>query len=527
LGGVPGVPKMTYGVDGEGRSTTVTAASGQNPVTGVNYVTANGTGQPVGALTQVTFGSADSDSYQFDTNTGRMTQYSFNVNGQSAVGNLTWNSNGTLQKLAITDPFNSQDNQTCTYTYDDLARSAGVSCGSLWAQTYTFDAFGNITKSGSISWNPGYNLANNRYNQVGTSYDANGNLLNDSFNTYTWDPNWGSLASANGAAITYDGLGRMVEDLNGQYQFVYSPLGGQPLAYMVGQSHPGAYVPLPGGEFAMYNSSGLFQYNHSDWLGSARLFSTPTRSAIAAMAYAPYGEGYAGGQQWIQFTNSGDTWTVFDNENQTGALEDFTYRRYSPVQGRWISPDPAGLAAVDPTNPQSWNQYAYVTNNPLSLTDPAGLGCYYYLVTSWTISTIGSTPGETGSDQGSYGYLVCDATLPWFCQAYGGCMPSTPSGTSSNPMTMTQPAPKGVVGKICGKLPSGTIASVSGNGKYVGTAGSLDLVTNARTGEVTGFFSPGYFAGAANPGGSLTGDILLATWGRATLSSPAALLEYH
>ena len=43
------------------------------------------------------------------------------------------------------------------------------------------------------------------------------------------------------------------------------------------------------------------------------------------------------------------------------------------MQGRWISPDPAGIVAVDPSNPQTWNRYAYVMNNPLSYVDPLGL----------------------------------------------------------------------------------------------------------------------------------------------------------
>jgi len=48
----------------------------------------------------------------YNPNTARITQYKFNVNNQSVVGALTWNANATLQKLAITDPFNNADNQT-------------------------------------------------------------------------------------------------------------------------------------------------------------------------------------------------------------------------------------------------------------------------------------------------------------------------------------------------------------------------------------------------------------------------------
>jgi RHS repeat-associated protein len=60
------------------------------------------------------------------------------------------------------------------------------------------------------------------------------------------------------------------------------------------------------------------------------------------------------------------------NSDTSAGLYDFLYREYS-TQGRWPQPDPAGLAAVDMSNPQSWNRYAYVFNNPLALVDPLGL----------------------------------------------------------------------------------------------------------------------------------------------------------
>jgi len=41
--------------------------------------------------------------------------------------------------------------------------------------------------------------------------------------------------------------------------------------------------------------------------------------------------------------------------------------------GRWMSPDPTGLALATAENPQSLNLYAYVSNDPLSMIDPDGL----------------------------------------------------------------------------------------------------------------------------------------------------------
>jgi len=66
--------------------------------------------------------------------------------------------------------------------------------------------------------------------------------------------------------------------------------------------------------------------------------------------------------------------TSQERDAATG-LDYFGARYMSAAQGRFTSPDPAGLLAAKPGNPQSWNLYAYVLNNPLAYIDPNGLDC--------------------------------------------------------------------------------------------------------------------------------------------------------
>jgi RHS repeat-associated protein len=168
--------------------------------------------------------------------------------------------------------------------------------------------------------------------------------------------------------LIYDALGRMVEQQNGSTytQMLYSQAGKT--AIMNGQTLTKAFVSLPGGGTAIYTASGLAYYRHADWLGSSRLTSTASRTVYSASAYAPFGEQYG-------TSGTADASFTGQNADTNSNLYDFTFREYSPSQGRWISPDPAGLGAVDPTTPQSWNRYAYVLNNPLGLVDPLGLDC--------------------------------------------------------------------------------------------------------------------------------------------------------
>jgi RHS repeat-associated protein len=363
-----GLPTITYGVDGEGRPYSVSASSGQNPL--VSTTSYNVASEPL----QLNLGSSDSDAFQYDGNTGRMTQYKFIVNGQSMIGNLGWNPNGTLASLGITDPFNSADTQTCSYSHDDLVRIVSANCGTGWSQTFNYtadttNAFGNLNKSGSSMFQPTYSPTTNRMTQIGSStptYDLNGDVLNDFVNQYAWDAA-GRPITVDGVGMTYDALGRMVEqNRSGLYtEIVYAPTGSK-LALMSGSTLQKAFIPLRAGSMAVYNSSGLAYYRHSDWLGSSRLASTPSRTIYSVTAYGAFGEPYA---------QAGTADASFTGQNQDTApptVYDFPAREYG-IQGRWPSPDPAGLAAVTLTNPQTFNRYAYVTNNPLAATDPSGM----------------------------------------------------------------------------------------------------------------------------------------------------------
>jgi RHS repeat-associated protein len=363
------------GLDGEGRVTNIWAQSGNTPLSSVAYNNTNSTTSVIGALTGVTYGSGDSDAFTYDPNTGRMASYAYTVGTtQSVAGTLSWNSIGSLAHLGIVDTANSANSQTCNYVYDDLSRVVDDYCGPAWHQTFTFDPFGNISKTATIgtSFLPIYNQSTNQISSLPgcppITYDGNGNLTNDCTHTYGSDSD-GRVTSIDGNGVVSDALGRQVEWTvgSGHRQVVYDPLNRK-FALMNGVSTlVKGFIPLPGGG-TMVDTPGVLPayYRHSDWLGSSRLATTQARGLYYDGAYAAYGEDYTGtGTTDLDFTGQ--------NQDTAAGLYDFLYRKYSPVQGRWISPDPSGLAAVDVTNPQSWNRYVYVSNSPLSHADPTGL----------------------------------------------------------------------------------------------------------------------------------------------------------
>ncbi|HXJ42782.1 MAG TPA: RHS repeat-associated core domain-containing protein, partial [Bryobacteraceae bacterium] len=171
------------------------------------------------------------------------------------------------------------------------------------------------------------------------------------------------------------------------------------------------------------------EYPHPDWLGTSRLASDAlNRSVTHDVAFAPFGE------QYVSTSLFDSTFTGVAPHDKAPDLYDFAAREYHPTQGRWISPDPAGLAAVDITNPQTLNRYAYVRNNPLALIDPSGLypACGPGVPLPCTDTSTAVAPG--GSD--SFLYQIYFA---WY-YGYG----NRPNSGGGGPGTGGGPGGKGV-----------------------------------------------------------------------------------
>jgi RHS repeat-associated protein len=153
----------------------------------------------------------------------------------------------------------------------------------------------------------------------------------------------------------------------GTSPILYSPIGK--LGAMIsGIAYSNVQIPSPAGLLEYESGQVRVKVLHSDWLGSARYTTRPYGDqTIGSIEFAPFGETYQlhGTETTVDFTGQ-------KQDSGQANLFDFPARKYSSIQGRWISPDPAGLVAMDLKNPQSLNRYAYVGNAPLSSLDPSG-----------------------------------------------------------------------------------------------------------------------------------------------------------
>jgi RHS repeat-associated protein len=82
---------------------------------------------------------------------------------------------------------------------------------------------------------------------------------------------------------------------------------------------------------------------------------------------------------------------------------DYFGERYNASSiGRFMTPDPLGQDAAEPGDPQTWNAFAYVRNNPTTNIDPDGLDCVSTSNQTSTSVTVSVTAGSNCSAGQTY-----------------------------------------------------------------------------------------------------------------------------
>jgi RHS repeat-associated protein len=389
---------------------------------------------------------------------------------------------------------------TLYYQYDDFNRLTGMENSALQPlYSYVYDRYGNRWQQNALQGGAGfsqlYTAATNQLSSGGYQYDAAGNMTYD---------------ASGGHHFTYDAEGNILQVDAGSWSFVFDAFNhrvraqaagvlaenlfdafGHDTSGWSGPSTPGeSHIFADNTQIALRSGDGETYFNHTNWLKTDRVHTDMNGATAAIFTSLPFGDG--GSADVIEY------YAGWDFQHFAGMDVDYwdstyyaQFRNYSELQARWLSPDPYD-GSYDASNPQSFNRYSYVLNNPLSLTDPSGLDytdpdgnqCYTNNTTNSngtiviTVSCVtwGSSPGQQ--------------TGPWYCIQYGNCSSySVVSITTSPAKPKPTPAPSNAQNlqkdlkavKTCATGSAGT----AGAGAGLLAAGSNILSTGTKIGNFT------------------------------------------
>jgi RHS repeat-associated protein len=314
----------------------------------------------------------------------RVTQIQYQVNGEAPrTFGYSYDALGRRSQATLANGI------TAAYTWDAASQLTGITYrradGSVLGDlTYGYDLGGRRMKvGGSLAKvdlpqavnDAQYNAANQltRWSGRTYAYDLNGNLSSDGTNQYNWNEQ-GLLAGMTGgvtASFSYAIHGhRRDQTVNGHRRQSFW-IGDELNLTIVDNDYAHRIR-----QFSPYPESGLDELTYrriGDDASQDRYVLRDANNNVIALTDADQQS-----QTQYRFEPYGattQTGAVDPNPQQYAGRENdgtglyyYRNRYYSPATGRFISEDPIGWASGQT------NAYAYVGGNPVSKTDPFGLG---------------------------------------------------------------------------------------------------------------------------------------------------------